>query len=655
MLKGHGGSRLAVLLVLLLAFASYAPMAFAGPTAQGVSSILSTWVQLGPGSAPIVRAVTDRPNCPAVTVGPQAQPMQLRVPPSAAFPVRICELTLPLGTTGAAIEGQSLPLPRPNPQRIVVVGDTGCRIEPPRGTLIQNCNNPQDWPFPRIAQTIAALQPDLVIHVGDVNDRDGPCPNNDPRCAGRPGGDNWPSWYDDFFSPAAPFLRVAPLVILRGNHEDCSRNGGGWFRLLDPHPWTVPCSEYSDPYAVALGNLQLLVLDSASARSGGAPPDQVATYSAQIATLRALATDPAWFVTHKGIRLLGQPFNNPTAPPFVDNETLQRAGALNLPPSVKLALAGHTHIVEMLEFNPPRPIQIDGSGGGDLLDPVPSQLIGVNVGDATVAGGFARSEFGFMTVVPTSPGVWSFTARDVAGAAVLSCLVQEFRAPCAGGVVPLTNPPPLIGQQGVPCTAQSGGYCQASGGVSGVWSKAAGGRFSFTATGPSTSAPSGVPAIFLPTTRGLEAYACLPLPPFAPFTVTCTGTTTGDVLQGAAITIRFPIAGGGAADVVGIISAPAVATPGVSPPAPVPPLPLPPPPPIVLPPPPILPPPPVTLPPPPLLAPLPALPAPVAPAATLPGFAEVPVIPEADSLLLLAGGLGVVGLVGWRAGRRRGP
>ena len=653
MFKRHGGPCLALLFVLLLASASYTPLAFAGPAAQGTGSILSTWVQLGPGGAPIVRAVTDRASCPAVNVGPQAQPMQVRATPSADFPVRICELTLPQGSTGAAIEGQSLPLPHPNPQRIVIVGDTGCRIERPPSTTIQNCNNPQEWPFPRIAQTIAALQPDLVIHLGDVDDRDAPCPNNDPKCVGRPGGDNWPSWYDDFLQPAAPFLRVAPLVILRGNHEDCNRNGGGWFRLLDPHsyppapPYPDPnkiCTVYSDPYAVALGNLQLLVLDSSGAPGANPTPEQVATYSAQIATLRALATDPAWFVTHKGVRLLGQAFD--------DNVTLRQAGAINLPPSVKLTLAGHTHIIEVLEFNPPRPPQIDGSGGGDLLDPVPSQLIGVAVGDATVAGGIARSEFGFMSVVPTGRGAWSFTARDVVGAAVISCLVQDFHAPCASGVVPLANPPPPSGQQGVPCTPRPGVSCLASGALSGVWSKGPPGRFTLTANGPNTSAPSGVPALFLPTTNGIEAFPCNPLSPFPPFVATCMGTTTGDLLQGATATIRFPIAGGGTADIVGAISGPAAAaaTPPTVPAQP----PRLPPPGLVAPPIPFAPPPPIMLPPPPppLLVPIPAPPAPAAPAASPPSFPEVPVIPEADSLLLLGSGLGVVGLLGWRARRR---
>jgi hypothetical protein len=290
------------------------------------------------------------------------------------WPVLVCEYPVLPGTKSAKVGGQPLPLPKPNPQKIVVVGDTGCRIEAPHDNRkIENCNNPQVWRFSRIAQQITALQPDLVIHVGDVNDRDTPCPDvspnqENPNCRGRPGGDTWPSWYDDFFQPAAPFLRVAPLVIVRGNHEDCvanlKRNGAGWFRLLDPHAYTT-CQPYTAPYAVSLGNLQLLLLDSAHA-SSGAPQDQVKEYTDQINALRHLAEQPnappAWFVTHKGVRAVDKNLQS-------TNRTLQLAGATDLPANVKLTLAGHEHFFEVLSFYAPTnggyaPPQIVNTTGG---------------------------------------------------------------------------------------------------------------------------------------------------------------------------------------------------------------------------------------------------------------------------------------------------
>src|SRR5262249_9447378 len=96
-----------------------------------------------------------------------------------------------------------------------------------------------------------------------------------------------------------------------------------------------------------------------------------------------------------------------------------------------------------------------------------------------------------------------------------------------------------------------------SGTVAGTWSKTSSGAFSVSAGAPPRVAPSGTPAIFLPTTSGVESYACAPLAAAPPFTTTCQGATRGDALQGATVTVRFPVAGGGTSDVAGTLSGPA--------------------------------------------------------------------------------------------------
>ena len=103
-----------------------------------------------------------------------------------------------------------LPLPVSDPQRIVVFGDTGCRI---KGKSLQDCSDPAKWPFARIAAEAARLKPDLVIHVGDYLYRESACPPDFAGCTGTPFGDNWPTWDADFFAPAKPLLVVAPWVM----------------------------------------------------------------------------------------------------------------------------------------------------------------------------------------------------------------------------------------------------------------------------------------------------------------------------------------------------------------------------------------------------------------------------------------------------------
>jgi hypothetical protein len=52
------------------------------------------------------------------------------------------------------------------------------------------------------------------------------------RCS--PWGYGWDTWKADFFDPAQALLKAAPWVMVRGNHETCTRAGQGWWRFLDP-------------------------------------------------------------------------------------------------------------------------------------------------------------------------------------------------------------------------------------------------------------------------------------------------------------------------------------------------------------------------------------------------------------------------------------
>jgi hypothetical protein len=199
---------------------------------------------------------------------------------------------------------------------------------------------------------------------------------------------------------------------------------------------------------------------------------------------------------------------------------------------------------------------------------------------------------------------------------------------------------PASGQNGVPCAALPGTACTASGQVSGQGVVAASMRWTLTATVPAGVPVGTVPFAVFSTTVGQEGFACAPVVAGVT-TVSCTGATAGNALQGSSVTVVF---GPGVTAVGNVTSATGTAPGLLGAPGPVPPL-LPP-----LPPPPLLPPaaPPALLPPPPA--------APVAGLAGAPvgAYPEVPVIPEADSLALLGAGLASLAALGWLR-RRRAP
>lgn len=86
-------------------------------------------------------------QCPRITVDGDTQRMNIRAPsaslpqrPTASdaahskpsiFPVLTCELRLPQQATRASVGGINLRLPKSAPRRIVILGDTGCRMKKP--------------------------------------------------------------------------------------------------------------------------------------------------------------------------------------------------------------------------------------------------------------------------------------------------------------------------------------------------------------------------------------------------------------------------------------------------------------------------------------------------------------------------------------------
>ena len=198
------------------------------------------WLQYGPGDALEARTVTTSATCPGARLDGKSVTMTVRAKADASFPL-VCALSVPAGAKSLVVAGQTMVLPVADPTRILVLGDTGCRI---KGTALQACNDPKAWPFAGLAKAAAAQKPDLVLHLGDYLYRESPCPANFAGCAGSPYGDNWASWDADFFTPAAPLLAAAPWIVIRGNHEDCYRAGPGFLRLLGPTAYdpAAPCA-----------------------------------------------------------------------------------------------------------------------------------------------------------------------------------------------------------------------------------------------------------------------------------------------------------------------------------------------------------------------------------------------------------------------------
>jgi len=445
------------------------PVTTPADAATDIANIQAAWVEIGDGNQAIARAITryvpsadagTNGACPLLTVNGTASRMTLRVAPATAplrttasapadskpseFPVSVCEATLPATATSAAIGTQALPLPKATPQRIVVLADTGCRLKKADNAW-QACSDTEAWPLASLAATAAGFNPDLVLHIGDYHYRENACPPDIAGCQGSQWGYGWDTWQADLFKPAAPLLAKAPWVVVRGNHEECARAGQGWARFLDTRPYdaTRSCDDpandatgnYADPNAVSLGGgSQVIVFDSAKAgKTALATNDpQFIAYQKQFQTVATLAAKPGMTTTiftnhHPILGFAPVAGANPAPGNLALQSVMSNLNAqAYYPPGVQVALHGHVHDFQAINFASAHPATIVSGNGGDNLDvALPDPLPGGSVPapGTTIDRITHHASFGFLVMdrrAAPSTG-WQFKAYSKAGKLMATC------------------------------------------------------------------------------------------------------------------------------------------------------------------------------------------------------------------------------------------
>ena len=441
---------------------------WASGAAAEVPAPLSTYM-LMTGGGPVARAVMAAGDaCPVLTLDGRQMAMAVRAEPAdlplrptrsmaenskpSRFPVRVCEAAVPATARAVRIGTRALPVPRRTARRIVVIGDTGCRIMA-SDNAYQACNDPRAWPFARIAAQAAAWKPDLVVHVGDYLYRENPCAGH-AGCTDTPWGYGWDAWDADFFTPAAPLLEAAPWLMIRGNHESCLRAGQGWWRLLAAQPLEAgrDCNDAasdargddSPPFAVPLGGgAQIIAMDLVIMGEDEIPPGdprytQIRSIQRAIA---AMAKGHSFTFAADHYPLLGlnasdkkgtlriKPGYEAVRSTFgIDDPTLRL-------PGIDALLAGHVHAWQQDDYGPGHPGQwISGMAGtqegvtpipaGRALDQEPAPGAKLLRFDSWTGG------FGFMTLERTGRRRWRVELHALEGGVIRRCTIVGRRSAC---------------------------------------------------------------------------------------------------------------------------------------------------------------------------------------------------------------------------------
>lgn len=469
------------LLAVLLASCS------SGEGPSSPADVRYAYVLMGPGGVAVARAITVAPTCPVVSFD-GAPGVQMSVhaaaatiparktaykdvydPGPSAFPVTTCDAALPAGTSRVEIGSRVLPVPRTPVRRLLLIGDTGCRMKartPPESGQYQDCDDPAAWPFRAIAEEAASFAPDLVVHLGDFHYRETPCPAGTP-CAGvTTYGFGWSSWEPDFFAPAERLLAAAPWIVVRGDHETCDRGGQGWWRFLDPRPIQPhqDCNDeaddgvgnYGEPYVVPIDvDAVAVVLDTGAVSDLAWDPwrDESVIYNRQVQDGFAMAAP--WphsiLIDHQPFLAFNSGGSGNSGKPHPGVPELQGVlawiyGELLVPGAVDVVLNGHVHKAEVTSYTSGQPPSfVVGNGGTNLIPAFTENLAPPTpypLGTLDPAAFMDSPTWGFATMERSGAG-WLVTYHDQDGTVRNACSVVGRALSCTNPT-PLPPPPPAL-------------------------------------------------------------------------------------------------------------------------------------------------------------------------------------------------------------------
>lgn len=454
-------ARLLALASLLLAGCAAAPP----PAETPATGLQQAWVQAVAGPGWAVRALTGDASCPEMRWAGATAQMQERSAPGeeppppgntqperkpTRFTLRACEAPWPADAASVQVGPLTLRAPQAEPRRILVMGDTGCRLKASDNDF-QACNDPFGWPFPRVLARALALKPDLVIHVGDYHYRESPCPAGMAACAGSPWGYGDDTWQADFFKPAGALLAAAPWVFVRGNHEACARAGQGWLRYLDAETGPARAcqaeaaasdvneGDFTAPFAVPLSpRSQLIVFDSAEIGRATPPTGSpaLARWRQQLDRVAELSRErvQSLFLSHHpSLAFSPSRSGAPGAVRSGLTPLLQEAapGRL-LPPGVQATLHGHLHIHQVLGFATNQPASLVIGNGGSAAS---GRLNAAAALKAQPLPGVqletfqSHAEFGFSLLTATPQG-WQLQAFNTLGQPLAACTLAGQKLRC---------------------------------------------------------------------------------------------------------------------------------------------------------------------------------------------------------------------------------
>ena len=234
-------------------------------TINAEAQVLYSWSQLK-GNQISFRTIIDDKECPSVTIDGKDVGMGIRHTPTESFPVTTCEVNIAMDSE-ASLGGVRIPTVQA-PQAILVIGDTGCgayaATKDDRG--YQDCADNNKWVFPKLIKNAMKLEPDLIIHTGDLHYRATQCKNGLAKCGEDKDGLGYGSWKMEFLDSMAEALKTTPIMFAKGNHENYPHGWEGWNKFFSNAEVASKSNPMEPSDLVRFENANILVLDNSAVK-----------------------------------------------------------------------------------------------------------------------------------------------------------------------------------------------------------------------------------------------------------------------------------------------------------------------------------------------------------------------------------------------------
>lgn len=371
------------------------------------------WVQFADNNQLIARATISSSECPDIKIDNKNLKMHVRSSYQDEHlkqKITVCEHNV-TGSVNVEIRKKKIKLPNYDVKRFVVIGDSGCESSFFSGEhKVQNCKDPKAWPFKEIADKVAELKADFVVHMGDyaygnkyTNEAD-KLKNQQMQ---------WFFMRDDFFKPAYNLLNSTPMLFVRGNHESCDKMGIAWFQYFSSYKYDSICKPEEEPFDLSFNDLNMVILDTSEIHGGeDFSASELSKYKKLFSKLNENARDFSWLLVHQPMVPLKKLNETEIFPNKLNAAVLNTAFDKKYIKKFPVAISGHFHVLAHLQRNSDKMEQFIVGNSGTFLHKTKEKFYQYNDGQSV---GEVAANFGYLVFDKIADDTWNATGFDING------------------------------------------------------------------------------------------------------------------------------------------------------------------------------------------------------------------------------------------------